>query len=370
MSLNFCTSNSSMNTYIRTFLATALSLLLLILVLNVVVDPMCYMNWQNMFNSKRVNFDPRVQKTNRIMHVGDVYDGILLGSSRMAAVDVALFRNEHIFNYGLGSIYPSEYDGYIAAASLRHNITAVYLGLDFYGTSRHQFSFATQRQPQYYIDGAVRPVRILGALLSLGGARHALKTAVKSVTGQATGNYFDDCFVELKSGLTPTEKRAAVNEQLHMYHEECYGARYEWDQELPQIFEMLRRKWPEKRFVVFTTPISWPMFSLLVRDGRLPDYERWLRAAVQAFGTVHDFMGRNSVTMDMANYGDAHHFLPPVAAHIVHRITGQAGTVPNDFGVLVTPQNLEEHLGRIRVQAAQAEPEPLRMFAPSASASE
>jgi len=114
-----------MNTFTRTFLATALSLLLLLLALNIVVDPMCYMNWQNAFNSKRVNFDPRVQKTNSIIHIRNSYNGILLGSSRMAYVDTSLFANCRVFNYGLGSIYPEEYDGYVAAASMRHKIETV-----------------------------------------------------------------------------------------------------------------------------------------------------------------------------------------------------------------------------------------------------
>ena len=74
---------------------------------------------------------------------------------------------------------------------------------------------------------------------------------------------------------------------------------------------------------LFTTPTPSQMFALLVREGRLPRYERWLGDLVAVFGGVWDFMGLNSVTTDLSHYRDAQHFHPRIGTLIVDRLMGR-----------------------------------------------
>ena len=46
----------------------------------------------------------------------------------------------------------------------------------------------------------------------------------------------------------------------------------------------------------------------MIQSGRWEDYKRWLHDAVDVFGEVHHFMYLNSVTKNLDNYMDGHHF--------------------------------------------------------------
>lgn len=351
-----------MNKYTRLFFATAIVALLSALLLNTIVDPAWYICHSNRLNAIKFPFDERVQKTNRLMHSGKSYDGLLFGSSRVSYIDARKIPGADVYNYALGSMYPEEYAGYIAGASRRHRIRTVYIGLDFFGTAKKRFSFAVQDRPEEYFEAALNPMRILGSFLSADSLRYALKTASMSLCGRADGEYYDADFLKRMSVGEAMLHEEIIYRQLVLYHEQCYGPTYAWNPALPEILRSLRRQWPELRFVAFTTPISAPMFSLLVHDGRLADFERWIRLLVEAFGSVHDFMGFNSVTTNLDNYADAHHFKEHVGEAIIGRISGQHDGIPDDFGILVTPGNLEQHLADIRAQAARAAPDPLAAY--------
>jgi hypothetical protein len=74
--------------------------------------------------------------------------------------------------------------------------------------------------------------------------------------------------------------------------------------------------------------------------------------ALEALGMVtefYDFGGCNSVTMNDDNYFEPMHYRPHVGDWMAVRIFGDAGaSVPRDFGVLVTRDNLRQHLANMR----------------------
>ncbi len=343
-------------------LGMACGVLLLVLAVNILVDPNWFFEINNALNTRKCAFDERVQKTNRLLHSRRDYDALLLGSSRSAFIVSGQFSGLKLYNYSLSSVYPEEYEDLVEAAMLRHPVRTVFIGLDFFGTARNRFSFAVQRPLPEYVEGAVKPMRVLGALLSADSLRHALLDMRMSLGGVSLPGAYDQNYERVVSPGDSPPSDETIYRQLLLFHTQCYGEAYRWNGDLPEILRRLRERWPEVRFVVFTTPVSAPMFSLLVHDGRLPDYERLIRLAVQVFGTVHDFMGLNSITRDLANYSDAHHFQPHVGAMIGARITGSAGGAPADFGVEVGPGNLEEHLADLRRQAGHADPDPLARY--------
>jgi hypothetical protein len=349
-----------MRTYNRILFSTALCLLVAVFAVNTFMDTFWYLGTTNLLCTRKFIFDERAQKTNLLLNMAPRYDALLLGSSRVSYMPPALFRKCTLFNYALGSVYPDEYEAYVSAARLRHPVRTVYIGLDFYGTSSYKM-FPPDHLPADYVAGATKPLRKLGALLSGDGLKYAFKTARLSVSELGDG-YYDRDYVKHLAPFSRDQQAAVVLAQLRLYHEKGYGTRYVWNKGLAGLLHGLRAKHPDIRFVIFTTPISAPMFSLLVRDGRLPDYERWLRLLVAEFGAVYDFMGLNSVTKDLCNYSDAHHFLALVGEHIANRLGGTAEGVPPDFGSLVTARNMEGHLAQMRRQAQEADPDPLGTF--------
>jgi hypothetical protein len=86
-------------------------------------------------------------------------------------------------------------------------------------------------------------------------------------------------------------------------------------------------------------------------------FEEWKRRIVRISSLhdipVWDFSGYNSVTTEkiqspMVFYLDSSHFTEKVGNWIVEVIFNKPSSAPSDFGVLVTPKNIEAHLAWIR----------------------
>jgi hypothetical protein len=92
----------------------------------------------------------------------------------------------------------------------------------------------------------------------------------------------------------------------------------------------------------------------MVLEGRLPQYERWLKEMVEVFDQVWHFEYLNSITMDYdKNFSDSHHFYSSVGTMIAHRITGAAdAAIPPDFGILLTKSTIDAQLTKIRTDSA------------------
>ncbi|NEQ87322.1 MAG: hypothetical protein F6K26_47080, partial [Moorea sp. SIO2I5] len=88
-------------------------------------------------------------------------------------------------------------------------------------------------------------------------------------------------------------------------------------------------------------------------SGLWPELEKWKSRLVE-ITAVWDFSGYNSITTEaigegMKNYWDSSHYREEVGDLILNRLFSyQSQTVPEDFGVLITPENVESHLGKIR----------------------
>ena len=83
----------------------------------------------------------------------------------------------------------------------------------------------------------------------------------------------------------------------------------------------------------------------MVEQGRIEDYKRWFSGVVEVFGEAWNFMYFNEVTLNEANYKDAHHYSPKICRAIIRRIYDLPYDDQfSDFGVRVTAENLEKHL--------------------------
>ena len=104
---------------------------------------------------------------------------------------------------------------------------------------------------------------------------------------------------------------------------------------------------------VFIPPVHAIYLEKYSMEGSWSGFENLKRQLVK-IAPVWDFSGYNSITTEpiqeqMNNYIDSSHYSKEVGDLILNRIFDyQTETVPDDFGVLLTPDNIEAHLEKIR----------------------
>ncbi len=318
---------------------------------NYYMDPLwCFaqMNCRNRFTP---SVDARQQKTNSVTFGRQRYDMLIIGSSRTEHVNPEDFVGYHAFNYAAPSMYPEEYKGYIDYFR-KHNgsLKTIVLGLDFYGTNR----IGPERSdpPAEYQARTNGPFYRLRMLLSMDTLQYSLNAWEKKYTNLF---YYDRR--NTNKYITPITKAFSEKlriEQTARFRATQLGRHYQYNSELTDIYHRLAEDNRDCRIVAFITPISRPYFELVIREGGLEDYLRWIRETVGTFGVVYNFMYLNSVTDNSDNFMDLHHFYPRVGAMIAHRIIGiRDDGIPADFGVRVTGENLEAHLRMLREQARE-----------------
>lgn len=329
-----------------------------LLVGGIIMDPHWIFDAKGAYNSRKYPYDERAQKTNYLVNAGVKYDGLLIGSSRSGYINVSSFGGGRFFNYSLAAMYPYEYPDYIEVARHGRNISTVIIGLDFYATNRNRF-WVHRKSPEYYIERARNTRHLISQMLSIDSIKYMLLNWECSMASLCRHDYYDADYVKHMYFPSETERMKGVLDSLKVYNELHYGSDYVWDDGLETIFRRIKEKNPKVRFIVFTTPTSAPLFSLLVKRGLLPMYEKWIRLVVSEFGAVYDFMGINSVTSNLSNFRDTDHFKPAVGEMIINRIAGAAEHVPFDFGVLVDARGIEAHLSMVNNQALLADPDPI-----------
>ncbi len=99
--------------------------------------------------------------------------------------------------------------------------------------------------------------------------------------------------------------------------------------------------------IVFTTPHNKNMMDTY----KVNDYLDFLKR-ISEVTTFHDFSGYNSITMDNCNYYEFSHYRPKVGKLIATRIFNEASNknIPDDFGTLVTKENIDIHIEKLKSQ--------------------
>jgi hypothetical protein len=96
--------------------------------------------------------------------------------------------------------------------------------------------------------------------------------------------------------------------------------------------------------------------------GKWDDFENWkvrvTKISDQYKVPLWDFSGYNSITTEpvrtpMKYYADSSHFTEVVSDLIMKRLFGKGESVPSDFGVRLSPQNVDKHLDEINANREQ-----------------
>jgi hypothetical protein len=305
--------------------------------INYYMDPLWCFSHSHHWNNAQLDLNDRQQKTNALVFQKPEFDSILLGSSISTYINHNDFKGMRVYNYASPLMRPWEYGGYVANATKAGGSAPknIILGLDFFGSNkimRERFD-----DPIKYYETAnsfLYRYKVLFNIKTFDFSKRNFKQSRKNTRAVYTREYvrsFPDLGAH-KIKLTDIDRKTE---------------KYEYNNEIKGMLGKLKEANNSSHFIVFLTPASRHYFCFYVEQGRLPDYERWVRDVVDVFGGVYNFMYLNPVTEDDTNFFDAGHFYPKIGTLIAEKITGKETGNP-DFGVLVTPENLEDHLKFLR----------------------
>jgi len=312
---------------------------------NYFMDPLWCFNGSHRWNNAQLDLNDRQQKTNALVFQKPEFDSILLGSSISTFINHNDFTGMKVYNYASPLMKPWEYAGYVANAKkvIGRDLKNIIIGMDFFGSNkifREKFD-----DPIKYYETAnsfFYRYKVLFNIKTFDFSQRNLKQARK-VTRAVYNREYVRSFPDLgprKIKLTEQEKMA-----------------YQYNEGLPDILAGLKEAGKGANLSVFVTPISKHWICYYYEQGLLPDYERWLRELVGTFGRVYNFMYLNPVTEDDTNFFDAGHFYPKVGTLIAEKLTGrEKGNA--DFGVPVTPENIEDHLKFLRSNSRSCRKQP------------
>ncbi len=309
------------------------------------IDPLWIFEHSNAYNNIQAGFDERQQKTNRIAFGSNHYDTLILGSSRVTYISQYDFAGYNAFNYAVDNMLLDEYYDYIEFAKAKNgqDFNLIVIGLDFSATNRN-LTFKDFQPPKFYIETAEQPIYRLKTLLSTSVLERSRDNYYYAKEGVAKDFFYDRRNIKtLMKVKESAERDKKVWATVWKYENDIYAG-YQYDGVKNKLAK-IRDSNPKSKIIVFTTPDSWPMFELMVKQGLYPSYKQWMRDCVDVFGGVYNFMTINAVTRDLENFYDGAHVYPSVGALMAHRITDQAdANLPADFGILINHENIEEHL--------------------------
>ncbi len=325
-------------------------LLLPFALFNYYIDPMWTFSHSNAYNTDQMPFDERQQKTNHLTFAPESCCGLLIGSSRCSYIDEHDF-DESVYNYAVSNIQLPEYVAYISyAAEKMGTLETVYVGLDFYETNRNQTP--NEVSPAEIIAHAKEPGYRFKLLLSRDTLSYSWKNYKASRETQYPVNFAYNRENVKRLSRVPLEQTWQMEMDAKERFREGLYANYAYDT-MPEQLKKIKNASPGSQFVAFTTPVHENFFALLGEMGLYDAYEQWLRDSVAVFGRVYHFMYLNDITQDLSNFYDGSHLYPEIAAKMVAFIQGR-GDETEDFGIVLTPENIEENLEMLRARTQRA----------------
>jgi hypothetical protein len=283
---------------------------------------------------------------------------LFLGSSRtdygMNPQHPALAQQQPAYNLGLGASNTLEMRLYLEHVLARTDVDLVVIGLD-------EFMFNTHNDKnvqfeRYQLGGRGLTIRdAVNTTFSLDALAASLETLSMSREYPDYVSYSPQGQLNLRPlDRDPSATDYRFGKSLSVYFEsfpQPYALSQDNLAELQKIIEIAQRENIELRF--FISPSHATRYEAIRTAGHWEAYEQMKREIAQ-ITPFWDFSGYNSITKeaispDMQHYIDDSHYRSEVGDLVLNKLLNyQSETVPQDFGVLVTPENVESHLANIR----------------------
>ncbi|MCL6435381.1 MAG: hypothetical protein K6T90_14445 [Leptolyngbyaceae cyanobacterium HOT.MB2.61] len=284
---------------------------------------------------------------------------ILLGSSR---TDLGLDPTHPAFSrvqpaYNLGLVGPNMYEVrryFEHALANQPNLKQVVIGIDFFMFNKYKTN-----SPDF-VDGRLgkhfyKPKDLLATTLSFGALTASLETIEASFQSDAFYLYAPHGMRYVYGGKVREPMTVRFEQSLSEYLNSAeYYKKFQLSQaylaDLRTLVEICKQRNIDLK--VFISPSHATQFEAIRVAGHWSKFEDWKREVVK-ITPVWDFSGYNTITTEpihdgMRHYWDNSHYTKEVGDLVLNRMLGYGKEkVPNDFGVLLTPETIESHLNQI-----------------------
>ncbi|HHP7232146.1 MAG TPA: hypothetical protein ACFCUY_14965 [Xenococcaceae cyanobacterium] len=334
-----------------------------------------FINWlidpQDVFNTPNylgINHSkPHKDDNDRLYKATDIIRTrpqiIIIGSSRTKQginPDHSVFDQKNLEVYNLALNGPNFYEvrRYVEhAIHNQPNLKEIVLGIDFFMFNANldnqpTFNEARLEKSQIILDDKIK---VLFSFDSLTNSKDTILASKKVPTTE--NSYGENGFMPNRNA-DKAETVWRFNQSIELYF--TLHSNYEFSQQYWSDLEKLIKLCQENniKLKVFISPAHATQWESIYVTNRWQVFEDWKRNLVQ-LTPVWDFSGYNSVTTEkisnrMNNYVDNSHYTPAIGNLIVNRIFDYpTSEIPNDFGILLTKDNIESHLSKIRQERQQ-----------------
>lgn len=314
-----------------------------VMLFNYIIDPLWCFDHSYFSSLRQGKFNERQQKSDLLVKHKNNYSILLLGSSRVTYIPSTLFGKNRAFNFAVNAMLPDEYVYYTDFFKKLNNVKPkiIVLGLDFFATNAN-FKGYNYLQPSVYFENAENKFWRWTVLLSKDVLVYSIKNMLDTLHPN-TIDYYDRNAIKHAAYVPEKARLYFVEKDLNIYKSFNYADNYHYKNLKPLLRELIVHN-PRSHFYVFTTPDSIELWRLLVSQGLLKDYLKWLADIVQVFGGVYDFMGDTAFTSNTSNYMDANHFYPEVSKQLMDALfSGRSGK----YGTYIDQNNIQQYTQNI-----------------------
>jgi hypothetical protein len=364
---------------------TFLFLLVLTGGINLLVDPDGRLRIVDIEGFNQIKFSPkRDSRQGKAVALEQCdYDVIILGSSTAEiglSPSSAEFGGKAAFNAALKS--SSTYELYRMAqfTALLNDPEAVVIGLDFYAFNQGQ-TFADDYEQSVLAETA-DGWGLARYALSIKTLRAAVVTVNWNIRDIAKGCAHNGQQTVVQSYAGAKGSRGAFDfiQERYMSNPTTYGNYRLGTKNLREFEEVLRLYVNRGTHVyLFVSPVHAALLTLIKELGLEPQYGEWQRELVRIVARVNaelrpaeplvlwDFSGYSGIATEavpdggegtaMEGWRDPPHYKPHIGDMILARILGteSARAIPPDFGIRLTPDNIEAVLAERSAAALRYE---------------
>ncbi|MDJ0702068.1 MAG: hypothetical protein QNJ46_02210 [Leptolyngbyaceae cyanobacterium MO_188.B28] len=284
---------------------------------------------------------------------------IFMGSSGVArglTPDHEVFSNqEPVYNLGILGANAYELKRYFQYATNNNNVETAVVSLDFYAFNQLRDvrpGFSDLRLSTKYMI----PQDLFGLYFSFDSLNLIFNPDARGLYFATDGTYERHLDKDKIDFIFEVEILEDFSRE-----EDMYWAYELSDMAIDDYREMINLSNQQGVDIkLFIPPLHSTLFYAAMISGHWSSYEEWFREVVSV-QPVWDFSGCSSVTteaigVDMQNFEDPSHYSPEIGKLVLNRMFNyQAESVPDDFGVYVTPDNVDQHLKQVRAQCDQWE---------------
>jgi hypothetical protein len=325
--------------------------------LNYIVDPyglFRYGTWRHDVSHQFMGTAKNFIKTRYVAHNPHKYDCLIFGSSRVNGIDPRQIKDATCYNMNYGDGLPRNYLDdlrYILSKGARPRI--VLIGLDEFSYKKETSEHFTDYMRHPYPPAVHQSTILFYLKYLIRYSSRSMKEPFEGFEGKRQPSPYDHYGTGLEESPPEADRLIESDPATH-----AKDPRFEQPfitegdrmaealEDIKETVDLLNAH--AIRLIVFINPIHKATY-LATGLERFFYFEKELSRITN----FYDFSGLNSITTDNYYYYETSHYRRNVGALMLARMFNDSSVkVPDDFGVLVTADNVEKHLAHLRAQVA------------------